>query len=212
MVRTVGSIGEKTRQAIREAGLDLLYRHGYDGMSLRQLAGEVGLQQGSLYNHISTKQDLLFELITLHMNDLLAELDAAIAGISDPVERLHTFISFHLRYHASKKREVFVCYSELRSLEPANYAAVVALRRRYEDVLTGILEAGIAEGKIETGDARIACFGLLAMLSGILVWYREGGGKSIDEIAAIYTELAFNGLLSTPTKRRDAATNGRRWR
>ena len=49
-------------QAIRDAGLRLIYRHGYEVMSLRQLAREVGIQAGSLYNHISTKQQLLFEL------------------------------------------------------------------------------------------------------------------------------------------------------
>ena len=51
-------------QAIREAGVRLIYEHGYEGMNLRQLADAVGIQAGSLYNHIHTKQDLLFELVS----------------------------------------------------------------------------------------------------------------------------------------------------
>ena len=50
-------------EAIRKAGLRLIFEHGYAAMSLRQLAAEVGIQSGSLYNHISTKQELLFDLI-----------------------------------------------------------------------------------------------------------------------------------------------------
>ena len=58
MARTSGSSGPATFEAIRKAGLRLIYRYGYEAMTLRQLAGEIGLVQGSLYNHIATKQDL----------------------------------------------------------------------------------------------------------------------------------------------------------
>lgn len=194
-MRTVGSNGAKTMEAIREAGLGLIFAHGYEAMTLRQLATKVGLQQGSLYNHFRTKQDLLFKLIRQHMEDLLAELDKALAGIDDPVERLDAFIAFHVRYHLSRRREVFISYSELRSLEPDNYKAIVALRRRYEDVLTAILAKGMAAGTIRTTDARVAAFALIAMLSGIVNWYQPEGRRSAEEIAAIYRQMAFNGLV-----------------
>src|SRR4051812_45395283 len=84
MARTVGSNGPKTMEAIRKAGLRLIYSQGYEAMSLRRLAAEVGIQAGSLYNHITTKQDLLFDLIKVHMDELLERLDQALDGISDP--------------------------------------------------------------------------------------------------------------------------------
>jgi AcrR family transcriptional regulator len=181
-------------EAIREAGLGLIFEHGYEAMTLRQLATEVGLQQGSLYNHFRTKQELLFKLIMHHMENLLTELDTALSGIADPVERLSAFVGFHVRYHITRRREVFISYSELRSLELENYKAVVALRGRYEDVLTGIISEGVAAGSIRTADARIAAFGLIAMLSGIVNWYQPKGRRTADEIAAIYKEMAMRGL------------------
>lgn len=78
MARTIGSHGPTTLEAIRKAGVRLIFEHGYEAMSLRQLAAEVGIQAGSLYNHISTKQDLLFDLVQDHINDLLRELDLAL--------------------------------------------------------------------------------------------------------------------------------------
>ena len=80
MARTIGSHGPKTMEAIRRAGLRLIFEHGYEAMSLRQLAAEVGIQAGSLYNHISTKQELLFDLVQDHINELLRQLDRALAG------------------------------------------------------------------------------------------------------------------------------------
>ena len=126
MARTVGSYGPKTMEAIRKAGLRLIFEHGYEAMSLRQLAAEVGIQAGSLYNHIATKQELLFDLIQDHINELLRQLDRALAGKAGATERLHAFVAFHVSYHMTRKREVFIANSELRSLEPKNYEAIVA--------------------------------------------------------------------------------------
>jgi len=75
MARTIGSYGPKTLEAIRKAGLRLIFEHGYAAMSLRDLAAEVGIQVGSLYNHISTKQELLFDLVQDHVNALLGQLE-----------------------------------------------------------------------------------------------------------------------------------------
>src|SRR5438067_12719729 len=117
MARTIGSYGPKTMEAIRKAGLRLIFEHGYEAMSLRQLAAEVGIQAGSLYNHISTKQELLFDLIQDHINELLRQLDRALQGKTGSAERLRAFVVFHVTYHMTRKREVFIANSELRSLE-----------------------------------------------------------------------------------------------
>ena len=142
MARTIGSHGPTTLEAIRKAGVRLIFEHGYEAMSLRQLAAEVGIQAGSLYNHISTKQDLLFDLVQDHINDLLRELDLALEGKADPVEQLRAFVAFHVTYHMTRKREVFIANSELRSLDAKNYDAVVSLRGAYEQRLAQIPPTG----------------------------------------------------------------------
>ena len=136
MARTIGSYGPKTMESIRKAGLRLIFEHGYEAMSLRQLAAEVGIQAGSLYNHISTKQELLFDLIQDHINELLRQLDRAMEGKQDPDEKLRAFVAFHVTYHMTRKREVFIANSELRSLEPKNYEAIVAAHEKL--VLSGV--------------------------------------------------------------------------
>ena len=144
MARTIGSHGPKTMEAIRKAGLRLIFEHGYAAMSLRQLAAEVGIQSGSLYNHITTKQELLFDLVRDHINELLRQLDRALLGKQQPADKLRAFTAFHVTYHMTKKREVFIANSELRSLEPKNYEAIVALRGAYEQRLAEILAEGVA--------------------------------------------------------------------
>jgi AcrR family transcriptional regulator len=190
-------------QAIREAGVRLIYQHGYEGMNLRQLAEEVGIQAGSLYNHIHTKQDLLFELVKEHLSQLLAQLDAALAGIEGPVARMEAFVAFHVNYHMVRKQEVSVVNFELRSLEPANYQAVVAMRRAYERRVIEIIETGIETGAFAPLDARVAAYAILALLTGVCTWYRPNGRLGRDEIVAVHARLVLDGLRkSEPAVRR----------
>ena len=194
MARTIGSYGPKTLEAIRKAGLRLIFEHGYAAMSLRDLAAEVGIQVGSLYNHISTKQELLFDLVQDHVNELLRQLDLALEGKKGPEEKLRAFVAFHVTYHMSRKREVFIANSELRSLEPKNYDAIVALRGAYEARLARILNEGVAEGVFEVVDIKVATFAILALLTGICNWYRPGGRLTKEAIVAAHEKLVLSGV------------------
>jgi len=197
MARTAGSNGQKTLEAIIQAGMNLIYERGYEGMSLRHLASEVGLQVGSLYNHISTKQELLFCLLKDHMEQLLESLDQTLAPAPDPHQRLRAFVSFHVHYHIARKREVFICYSELRSLEPDNYRVIVGLRRDYERRLIMILRAGLAEGRFSVADPAVAAYGILAMLTGVCTWFRPDGRLSADAVAELYAGMVLTAVGDT---------------
>jgi len=196
MARTIGSYGPKTMEAIRKAGLRLIFEHGYEAMSLRQLAAEVGIQAGSLYNHISTKQELLFALVQDHMNTLLRQLEAALEGRDQPVDQLRAFVAFHVAYHMTKKREVFIANSELRSLDPKNYDAIVALRGAYEQRLAQILAEGVSQGVFEVPDIQVATFAILSLLTGLCSWYRPGGRLTREAIVAAHEKLVLSGVTS----------------
>lgn len=183
-------------EAIRKAGLRLIFEHGYEALTLRQLAADVGLVSGSLYNHIKTKQDLLYTLIHNHMVDLLANLDKALAGAADPHAALTAFVAHHVTYHMEKRYEVFIANSELRSLEPANRATIVAMREQYEQRLIDTLEQGVAAGLFKSMDCRVGAFAIIAMLTGICNWYRPDGRLSPRELVELHTRLVLKGVAA----------------
>jgi AcrR family transcriptional regulator len=209
MSRTIGSYGPKTLEAIRKAGLRLIFEHGYEAMSLRQLAGEVGIQVGSLYNHISTKQELLFDLVQDHMNELLRQLDSTLQAKEDPRDRLRAFVAFHVSYHMTRKREVFIANSELRSLEPRNYEAVVVLRGAYEQRLSDILTDGVVAGVFEVIDVQVATFAILSLLTGLCSWYRPGGRLTKQAIIAAHEKLVLSGVACRADASQGAPSSAR---
>ena len=166
MARKQGSHSDITGPKVQEAALRLIAQHGFAAVSMRQIASEVGVQAGALYNYTSDKQTLLFDLMRDHMLALLDALQAE-APPDDPVARLEHFTRFHIRFHLPRADQVFVAYMELRNLTPENFAEVEALRRRYEDALETILRDGEAAGVFAMQDSRVTTRALIAMLTGL---------------------------------------------
>ncbi len=185
MARTAGSHSEITGPRVQEAALRLFARQGYAAVSMRQIAAEVGVQAGALYNYTPDKQTLLFDLMRGHMDALLAER-AQRGGQGSPAQRLEEFTRFHIRFHLDRPDAVFVSYMELRNLSPENFETIEALRRRYEDELEGILRDGVASGEFAVTDSKIATLAVIAMLTGVTTWYRAAGRLSVDEVETIY--------------------------
>ncbi|TCZ51090.1 TetR/AcrR family transcriptional regulator [Roseicella aquatilis] len=195
MARITGSNGARTAAAIRRAALKLIYRQGFAAMNLRDLAAEVGIQPSSLYNHIPGKQALLSDMMREHMEVLLDSTEAALAAAGPALmDRLRAFIGHHVLYHMERRQEVYIANFELRALDPASRARIVALRNGYEARLMGLLEEGVALGELEVADIRVTAFAMLAMLTGICTWYRPGGRLGKAELVQLHTELALNGI------------------
>lgn len=72
MARRSGSNGERTAADLRRSALRLFATHGYAAVSMRQIAAAVGVQAGELYLYTTDKQALLADILTGHMEDLLA--------------------------------------------------------------------------------------------------------------------------------------------
>ncbi|WP_028028334.1 TetR/AcrR family transcriptional regulator [Gemmobacter nectariphilus] len=189
MARKTGSHSEITGPRVRAAAQRLFAQHGFAAVSMRQIAAEVGVQAGALYLYTPDKQSLLAELMTDHMHDLLAAL-AAESMPADPVARLAAFARFHIRFHLERPEAVFIAYMELRNLTPGNFTRIEAMRRQYEDALEAILRAGTAAGAFRVPDTKLATLALIAMLTGVTTWYREGGRLTRADVADIYADMA----------------------
>ena len=187
MARTTGSHAAITGPLVRQAALRLFARHGYAAVSMRQIAAAVGVQAGALYAYTPDKQALRAGLLVEHMEDLLSAWGEG--PDAPPLDRLEAFVRFHIAYSLDHADSVFLSYMELRNLSPDNHAAIAALRGRYGDALTAILCEGAAAGVMHVADARLTTMALIAMLTGVTNWFREGGRLDRQAVADHYWGL-----------------------
>ena len=186
------------KKAIREAAIKRIYKYGFEAMKLRDLAADVGITAGSLYNYITQKEDFLFQLLTELMDAVRADVTVEMDGITDPAERLRRYIAFHLNWHTARRMEVSIGTMELRSLSPEHYDIIVGYREEYQGVLTQILQDGQDAGLWNVADVKVATYAIIAMLTGISNWYRVDGPYTHDELIDQHVSLVMQGLNATP--------------
>jgi AcrR family transcriptional regulator len=186
MARPAGVRGADTMRAIRAAAIHRIYRHGYEAMNLRDLAADVGLRLGSLYNYIPQKQEFLATLLEGIMEELLADLQVHMAKVSGPEDAIRQFVRFHITWHTARKEEVFIGNMELRSLSANQYARATAMRKTYEQHLRAILNQGKKKGLWSVENVGVTAKALLALLTGVSVWYRPDGALSQERLIRLY--------------------------
>ncbi len=203
--------GTKTSDEIRSVSVDLFSKRGFQGTPLRDIAGKVGIRVGSLYNHIASKGDLLFDIMETVMLDLLED-QRQVAETPDVVERMRLLVYHHVKFHCARAEEVFVGNSELRSLNRSQRNRIVALRDQYERVFQAELQDGIRQGKFLPIDVQVTSYGILAMTTWVSAWYSPRGRLSLEEIAEIYTAMVLRGIWNPAAGRLESHLDGVRAR
>jgi len=183
-----------TADAIQEAAANLFYMRGYAATSLREIASEVGIQVGSLYNHIDGKHELLRNIMVRIMNDLCEALVKATQGAGDPVQRLERALDCHIRFHATHSRDVFIGNTELRSLPDEDRRLVIAQRDRYERMLRSCVQDVCDHGLGDAIDIRLQAYAIVAIGTHVAAWYRPGGSLSLDDVVDAYTQTILRQL------------------
>lgn len=186
MARTTGSDGRKTEAAIREAAAELIARHGYEAVSMRRLAAQVGVQAAALYRYFPTKEDLLFTLMREHMEALIAAWESARPATGDPQALLSAFVRNHIHFHVARRHSTHVSNMELRSLSHDRLSVVLRMRTSYEKELRQILRRGAEAGVFRVDDVTLTAMAIIQMITGVIVWFRPDERLSVEEVAATY--------------------------
>lgn len=186
--------GRQTADAIRRQAAESFALHGYEATSLRTIAAAVGIKVGSLYNHISSKEELLLSVMGGTMDELNTAVDAALHEVADPTGRLVRFLECHVRFHAEHAQQVFIGNSELRSLPPGARQEITEKRRAYRLRIEELINAAAAVDDADPINPRLQAFSIVAIGTHVAGWFRLDGGLSLDEIIHDYTRIILRGL------------------
>jgi AcrR family transcriptional regulator len=178
---------ELTRAAAR-----LFAAKGYHGTSVGDLAKALGVQKGSLYSHIDSKADLLWEVTREGAEAFHTALDA-VPEEGPVVERIGLALRGHLRVIAEQVDIATVFVREWRYLEGERRERFVAERRRYEERFRALFREGREHGELRTDlDDGTAALLALSSVNWAYTWLRPGADT--DELADRFTALLLDGM------------------
>jgi AcrR family transcriptional regulator len=178
---------ELTRAAAR-----LFAEQGYHGTSVGDLADAMGMQKGSLYTHIDSKADLLWDVAREGAEAFHAALDA-LPEEGPVLERIRDALRAHLRVVAEQHDIATVFIREWRYLEGDRLERFVAERRRYEERVRALFREGRERGELRSDlDDATAALLTLSAANWATTWLRPGANT--DALADRFTALLLDGM------------------
>ena len=178
---------ELTRQAAR-----LFAEKGYHGTSIGEIAEALGVQKGSLYAHIESKQDLLYETMSEGARAFHAGLDAIDDSLR-PVEKIRLALRSHLRAVDDQLDVATVFVQEWRYLEGERRDEIIGERRRYEERVRALFREGRELGELRSDlDDWAATLLFLSAANWAYTWLRPGADT--DALADRFTALLLDGM------------------
>ncbi|MCH9034645.1 MAG: TetR family transcriptional regulator [Planctomycetes bacterium] len=186
--------GLQRRDEVLSAAERLFAEHGYQATSVRDIADVMDLQAGSLYAHIESKDDLLWDIVTRAADGFFEAVQPIVSADLVPMEKLRRLISAHVQVITANLDAASVYSTEWRHLAADRKSEFAKRRNTYEKLVRGLVRDCIREGTFADVDEKFATLLILSSINWIYQWYRADGPMTPEEIARKLTDLLFNGL------------------
>jgi AcrR family transcriptional regulator len=182
------------RTDIIQASAGIFREKGYHGTSMRDIADAVHLQKASLYHHVSSKQEILLNILDQALDLLIEDMAAVVGEELPPEKKLRRAMRVYIERLTEDADLAAVLLLEHRSLDGGNRARHIQRRDRYEALWRELLLEGMRAGAFREMDERVAAFAILGVLNWMVTWYREDGPLSAAELAESFSSLVLEGL------------------
>ncbi|GLQ56196.1 TetR/AcrR family transcriptional regulator [Devosia nitrariae] len=195
-----GASGERkispTRLKVLQVAAGLFADRGFSGVGVNEIGEATGLGRGALYYHISSKEDLLYDITTAYMSNLITDARAIAASEPDAVTRLQKLSRALMMTISEHLSEMTVCFRELHALTAERRKAVTGLHSDYQAIWSETLAAGVAQGVFRPVPS-VVLKGLLGMYFYSFLWLDPRGPQNAVEIGDAFAEVVIKAVRAS---------------
>jgi len=182
-------------ESILDIAAKIFREKGYHHANISDIAREAGLLKGSLYYYISSKEELLYEVVMGGLDLYIASLRKIFTSIEPPDVLLKEAIIAHMSPMDIKFDMVHVFINETANMTDRYRKEVDDETERYEKLWIDIIEKGKSQGIFRDDiDTKIILLSIIGMCNWTLRWYVSTGKYPIKELAEIYAHIILNGI------------------
>jgi AcrR family transcriptional regulator len=184
------------RAEIHEVAARLFRAKGYHATRIQDVAEALGMQKGSLYHYISSKEDLLRGIVETPIERMIADAREVLATGYPPEDKLTRVIEGHLR-HFQEHRDLFGIFlrEDLDLLDQASDSDLRALVGTYDALVDDLLREGMETGAFRTDlEPPVVRKAIIGMCNGTYTWFDPDGAHPIQEIARQFAAFALRGV------------------
>jgi AcrR family transcriptional regulator len=201
--RRPARISRKAGSTLQDAAAALFAKKGYALTSTREIAEELGIQKASLYYHIETKEDLLYDICKSILKKITDDVEEALKQSSDPLQRTEILIRTHIESMLRDYERHSAALTEMSCLSRERLNEVTALRDFYESLARSVLDAAQKAGVLRADvPVKYLCLALLGLLNRVLVWFRPNGPLSPEQIGMLLARIYLTGAAADSNPKR----------
>lgn len=178
------------RRGLAQAAVAEFGRRGFHATTTRHIAERAGMSPAGLYVHYASKAELLFTISKIGHESVLNEALASVEGITDPTQRVRALMRTFTIWHAVNHMLARVIQYEMRSLEPAHYKVIAAIRRQTEAFVAAELQPLV--GDIER--LQILAVAAMSLSIDMARWYSPGKSPAPEVLGEAYADLVMQML------------------
>ncbi len=175
MARTQSENYPEIRREILRKAAALFARKGYPNTTIADLAEANGMSRGLLYHYFDSKEAMLFEMLTTHLDDMLATIEAA-ATVGDSAEdRFRNMVRAMVSMNAESKDLQIVLLHDLQNLQAAQRDEIVTKQRAILAVLRRLIRDNDTVGRTSGRKLKAYTMMVVGMINYTYIWYDPDG-------------------------------------
>ncbi|MCY6383262.1 TetR/AcrR family transcriptional regulator [Hoeflea prorocentri] len=185
----------KRYESIREQAAVLFAKKGYNAVGVAELGEATGLGRGALYHHIDCKEDLLYDISSTYIQQLVEEGRQIAAREPDPIERIKQLSCRMIDTVFQHLPEMTVCFREIHALSGERHREVTQLHQDYQQIWEDAIAVGVATGAFKPIE-KVAVKGLMGMFFYSFLWINPNGKQTADEIGDAFSSFIIRSLTA----------------
>src|SRR5262245_50469882 len=182
-------------ESILQAAAACFGEQGYRATTLEAVAERLGISRVTLYRYCPSKEELLIRVFERSIAIFQRGLQQICAQDIPPEEKVRQIIRHQVRILTDHRDFLSVFFSEEGHLPTEMAQRAKAERRAYDTLIEGVIQEGIAAGRLAPLPPKILSFALLGMCNWLYQWYQPNGPLSAEEVARIFIMLVEYGYL-----------------
>jgi AcrR family transcriptional regulator len=194
MVDTATSGRGKTANRILVDAAVLFRARGYEKTTTREISDALGIRKASLYHHVSSKEDLLYDICLAALREVEIGAKEAAEAADGPGAKLRAMIRGHTQAMLANVDFSHTMLTDMRSLSGDRLLRVVELRDTYERWAEQLIKDAQGSGEIRSDySARHLALALFNLLNWTMFWYRPDGDLSPEQLAGLLETMFIDG-------------------
>jgi TetR/AcrR family transcriptional regulator len=192
MARTRATNYDEKRRAILDRSAELFAEHGYDRASMSKIAEACGVSKANLYHYYRDKEELLFDVIRFHLEELLEVVEAADRPDLSAGSRLKELVAALLEAYRDADAQHNVQINGLRLLPPDRQTELKAMERELVKIFSDAV-AGVAPQLKGTKLLKPVTMSLFGMINWHYLWFKSTGEVTRANYAELVSQLIVDG-------------------